>query len=73
MRSFDDEHGNPWQAALLEASYGTIMLVFSRIGAGDILQTLLDATHLRDAEQMLASADEARLRQLLTEAAPWPD
>ena len=32
MRSFDDDRGGHWQAALLEASFGNVMLVFSRIG-----------------------------------------
>lgn len=71
MRSFRDEHGNPWQAALLEASYGNIMLVFTRLGADDIRQTTMDAVHLREAEHMLTAADEARLRTLLSEASPW--
>lgn len=71
MRSFDDEHGNHWQAALMEASYGNILLIFSRTGADDIMQTTLQAAHLREAEQMLAAADEARLRTLLAGATPW--
>ena len=29
MRSFDDSHGQHWQAALLDGSYGNVMLVFS--------------------------------------------
>ncbi len=71
MRSFNDEHGHPWQAALMEASYGNVLLLFSRIGADDVLQAQLSASHLREAERMLADADEAGLRKLLSEATPW--
>lgn len=71
MRSFDDDHGNSWQAALMEASYGNVLLVFSRIGAADVLQTPMFAEHLREAEQQLADTDEAGLRKWLAEASPW--
>lgn len=71
MRSFDDEQGNPWQAALMEASYGNIMLIFSRNETDDTRQTLLSAAHLREAESMLAQADRTTLCKLLSEARPW--
>lgn len=71
MRSFDDGRGGNWQAALMEASFGNVLLVFSRIGAEDVLHTPLDSANFHQAEQLLASADEARLRSLLTEAKPW--
>lgn len=71
MRNFNDENGHSWQAALMEASYGNIMLIFSRNGIDDIRQTLLGAAHLREAENMLADADETALRKLLSEADPW--
>lgn len=71
MRSFDDELGHHWQAAIMEASYGNVLLVFSRLGASDVLQATLDAAHLREAEEMLAAADEAALRALLADATPW--
>ena len=71
MRSFDDEHGGHWQAALLEASFGNVMLVFSRIGAGGVLQTLLDTANFHEAKQWLAGADEDALRDRLAKAEPW--
>lgn len=71
MRSFDDERGAHWQAALMEASFGNALLVFSRIGAPDVLQTTLDVANFREAEDWLAGAGEDRLRALLTDAKPW--
>jgi hypothetical protein len=71
MRSFDDEHGSHWQAALLEASFGNVMLVFSRIGGNGVLQKMLDTSNYREAEQWLAGSDEVALRTALAEAKPW--
>lgn len=71
MRSFDDSRGGHWQAALLDASYGNVRLVFSHAGDGEIRQLALAAENLRVAEDELASMDDARLRQLLAESVPW--
>ncbi|MGN6706556.1 MAG: hypothetical protein ACTHJO_10915 [Rhodanobacter sp.] len=71
MRSFEDIHGDHWQAALLDASYGNVRLVFSRAGVGEIRQLALSAENLRVAEDELAAMDDARLRQLLGESEPW--
>ncbi|MGH8214269.1 MAG: hypothetical protein ACREPZ_01020 [Rhodanobacteraceae bacterium] len=71
MRSFDDERGGHWQAALLEASFGNVLLVFSRIGAQGVLQTALDAANFHEADGWLAEVDEDRLRSMLTEAKPF--
>lgn len=74
MRSFDDEHGGHWQAALMEASFGNVLLVFSRIGAQGVLHTTLDAANFHEAEDWLAGADEDRLRAMLAGAKPFmPD
>lgn len=71
MRTFDDSTGRRWQAALLEASYGHIMLLFSPFEGSDVRQKLLDADHLAEAEQWLPTVDEAALRELLAQATPW--
>lgn len=71
MRTFEDPQGQPWQAALLEASYGHIMLLFSPLPGGDIRQKLLAADHLAEAEQWLPTLDDAALCALLAEATPW--
>lgn len=71
MRSFDDEHGGHWQAALMEASFGNVLMIFSPIGAEGVMTRPLDAANLQEAERLLAGADEAALRRLLAEARPW--
>ena len=71
MRSFDDPRRGHWQAALLEASYGNVRLVFSHAGDGEIRQLALRAENLRVAEEELAATDETRLCELLAESEPW--
>lgn len=71
MRSFDDADGAPWQAALLHGSYGSILLVFSPLSAGDIRQLPLQSENLAAAEALVRSLDTDGLRRLLGEAEPW--
>ncbi len=73
MRTFDDAQGGHWQAALLEGSYGSVELIFGRLGGGVVLHRALDAevTHLSAATQLVADLDEAGLRIYLAEATPW--
>lgn len=71
MRSFDDDQRRPWQAALLEASFGNVLIVFSRIGGEGVLHKTLDTPNYREAEQWLAAIDATRLRSMLAEAQPW--
>ncbi|MGH8182122.1 MAG: hypothetical protein ACREPH_00490 [Rhodanobacteraceae bacterium] len=71
MRSFDDAEGGHWQAALMEASFGNVLVIFSRIGGDGVLQKPLDSANYLEAEQWLASAGSAQLRALLAEAKPW--
>ena len=71
MRSFDDPEGGHWQAALMEASFGNVLLIFSRIGSEGVLHKALDSANYHEAEMFLAGADEAGLQALLAEAEPW--
>ncbi len=71
MRSFDDEHGSHWQAALMEASFGNVLLIFTRIGGEGVLQRPLETANMQEAQQLLADAGESRLRTLLADAQPW--
>lgn len=72
MRSFDDDQGGHWQAALMEASFGNVMMIFSRIGGEGALNKPLAAANFTEAEELLANADTATLRGLLAKARPWP-
>lgn len=73
MRTFDDAQGRSWQAALMDASYGGVVLVFGRIGGSEVLQKNLEAnvTNITAAEALLAGLDDAGLRAFLAEAVPW--
>lgn len=71
MRSFDDAQGRQWDAALLDASYGNILLIFSARQGQDIRQQLLSAEHQAEAEQQLAALTDDELRSRLEEAQPW--
>ncbi len=70
MHSFEDERGQTWQVAVLDASYGGVMLVFSRLGSTDVLKGDLYAADLAEAREMLAAMDEAELRTHLAQAVP---
>jgi hypothetical protein len=71
MRSFDDSQGNRWEAALLGASYGNILLVFSPPEGHGIRQQLLPAENQEEADAYLAALSDDQLRTLLAEAEPW--
>lgn len=71
MRSFTDNTGTVWQVALLEGSWGSTRLVFTRAGCGDVLQQELPAANQAQAMQMLTDMSEAELQQALAEAQPW--
>lgn len=71
MRSFDDPRGGHWQAAVLDASYGSMLLVFSHAGDGEVRKVGMHAQNMRFAEAELAGMDDARLCQLLAESGPW--
>ena len=72
MRSFNDAQGGHWQAAVLDASYGNTLVVFSHEGSSVIRQAVLDAENLRIAEQQLLAMDDAQLRVLLADSVAWP-
>lgn len=71
MRSFEDNQGHTWQAALLDGSYGQVLLVLSRVGDGAVWQCQLDVANRAQAEQRLTAMDTAALRAALAAAEPW--
>lgn len=71
MRTFDDSRGNSWQAALLEASYGNITLLFTLMHGHDIRQQMMWAEDMAEAQAQLAQLDDEALRTMLAEAQPW--
>lgn len=71
MREFQDDEGRPWQAAPMYASYGQMLLIFSRMDGGDILQKQMAADTLPEAEEELARLHDDALRGWLKDAQPW--
>lgn len=73
MRTFNDKDGRRWQAALLEASYGYVLLTFNPFDGDGISQVQMDADTLVEAGGMLRAYDEAELQALLARARPWDE
>ncbi|MFO1293280.1 MAG: hypothetical protein U1F07_09410 [Rubrivivax sp.] len=69
MRTFDDPEGRRWQAALLEASYGSFTLCFSPLAGSEMHCRPWPADGRFEAAALLAALDDAALRTLLAEAA----
>ncbi len=71
MRSFTAPEGQRWHAALLEASYGQVLLIFSPDQGDGLRQHRMPAEHLAEATEQLAAMNDAVLAELLAQAAPW--
>ncbi|TAL96156.1 MAG: hypothetical protein EPN69_04655 [Rhodanobacter sp.] len=73
MRTFDDAQGGHWQVALMEGSYGSVELIFGRIGGDQVLHRALDAevANLGAATELITQLDDADLCAYLAEATPW--
>ncbi|CAH9019303.1 hypothetical protein [Candidatus Nitrosacidococcus sp. I8] len=71
MRTFNDDNGVAWQAALLEASYGNIMLVFSPLQGEEHRKKFMDTPNLAKADQKFLSFSEEDLRAMLRESTLW--
>lgn len=72
VRSFDDDRGGQWQAALMEASFGSTLLVLSRIGGNGVQVKPLHTANFGEAERWLAEAGDIELRECLAEGKPYP-
>ena len=71
VRTFDDKDGTRWQAAVLDASYGVILLVFSPLHGDAIRRSQLQVVNLAEGLDWIAAADEDALRAQLGVADPW--
>jgi hypothetical protein len=72
VRSFTDAAGARWEVFLGKASWGTLILLFSRIGGGETRASILHAetTFAANAELDAMSDDDLRVR--LRDSQPWP-
>ena len=71
MRTLTDSQGEAWQAALLDASYGNIALLFSPLRGSDLRSCEMPADTLEEAEAQFRTMTDAELRDLLAQAQPW--
>lgn len=71
MRTFTTHDGERWQAALLYGSFGSVLLVFSRIEGDEIRQYPMYVANFAEAERELAAMDTEALRETLEAAEPW--
>ncbi len=71
MRTFDDSDGRRWQAAVLDASYGVILLVLSPLPGEGIRRAQLQVVNLSEGLDWIAAANEDALRELLVQSDPW--
>ncbi|HET9047769.1 MAG TPA: hypothetical protein VFN29_02225 [Chiayiivirga sp.] len=71
MRSFEDPHGQTWQAALLDASYGVVLLIFSPMHAGELRRYAMPSENLAQAQDALVAMEPEALHRLLAEAEVW--
>lgn len=71
MRAFKDDQGERWQAALMQGSYGHILLLFSPMSRSEARQILMDANYMAEAGERLAQLTDDQLRALLKDSQPW--
>lgn len=71
MRSFSDSNGQVWQADVMDASYGNMLMLFWRLGSFDVFKSRLQASNHLSAEHEVAAFSEEELRSRLETAEPW--
>ena len=71
MRSFSDNQGQEWQADVMDASYGNMLMLFWRLGSFDIYKSPLQAGNHLSAEHEVAAFSDDELRARLASAEPW--
>ena len=71
MRSFHDPQGRAWQAAVLDASHGAVLLVFTPLEHDGLRRQRLAVDNLAAALDLVAGLDEADLCARLIAAEPW--
>lgn len=71
MRTFCDEAGRVWLAAVGRASYGVQVLIFSRRDGPEIRQCSMTANSPLDAESELSALRDDELRDRLVRSEEW--
>lgn len=71
MRSFSDSNGQEWQADVMDASYGSMLMLFWRLGSFEVFKSPLRAGNHLAAEHEVAAFSDEELRARLAGAEPW--
>ena len=71
MRSFDDGSGQVWQADVMDASYGNMLMLFWRLGSFEVYKSPLRSGNHLAAEHEVAAFTDAELCARLETAEPW--
>lgn len=71
MRTFVDAEGARWQVTVGKASWGTLVLIFSPMGAGEVRTSIMHAETPFDANVELDALTDHELRARLIDSLPW--
>lgn len=68
MRSIQDLAGATWDVAVGKESYGSMVLLFSRLGNEEVRRCAIEASSRLEAERMLSAFSLETLRSKLSAA-----
>ena len=71
MRRFTDEEGRRWEVVLGNESWGTLVLLFTPVTAGESRTSVLAAETMLAANAELDSMTDDDLRARLRDSRPW--
>lgn len=71
MRQFVDGAGMEWTAVLGRASYGEMMLLFSRRGTSAVYESPLEAATAAEGDDLLRTLADEVLRERLAQSIHW--
>ena len=71
MRRIIDDEGGIWDVMLGKESWGTLVLLFSPIGGGQVRKSVLQSETSLAASSELDAMDDVQLRARLRESSPW--
>lgn len=71
MRTIIDSAGRRWDVVLGKESYGTLVMLFSPRGGGEVRKSVLAAESTLEAEREMAALSDDDLREQLERASSW--
>jgi hypothetical protein len=71
MRRFVGEDGREWEVTIGKESWGTLVLLFSPLGSGDVRKAVIAAETSLAAHAELDAMTDEMLRTQLERASPW--